>query len=70
MFYACNNNPANEIVATYYEINPPIAQLERGDTTIAAIVTISPSSPVFLSKFKSEKQRTPPQTSAQSLPYK
>lgn len=38
VFYACNNNPANEIVATYYETEPPTARLERGDTTITAFL--------------------------------
>jgi uncharacterized protein len=38
LFYACNNNPANEIVATYYETDPPTARLERGDTTLTAFL--------------------------------
>lgn len=35
-FYACDNNPSNEVVATFFDTDPPTAQLERGDTTITA----------------------------------
>lgn len=31
VFYACDNNPANEVVATFFETDPPTARLERGD---------------------------------------
>lgn len=31
VFYACENNPANEIVATFFETDPPSVRLERGD---------------------------------------
>jgi uncharacterized protein len=36
VFFACENNPANEIVATFFETDPPTARLERGDKTVTA----------------------------------
>ncbi len=36
VFYACENNPANEVVATFFETDPPTARLERGDRTATA----------------------------------
>jgi uncharacterized protein len=33
VFYTCNDNPADEIVATFYEATLPTVRLERGDTT-------------------------------------
>ncbi len=33
VFYTCNGNPADEIVATFFPTTPPSARLERGDTT-------------------------------------
>jgi len=35
-FFACDGNPSNEVVATFFETDPPAARLERGDTTITA----------------------------------
>ena len=32
--YACQNNLANEIIATFYETDPATARLERGDKTV------------------------------------
>jgi uncharacterized protein len=32
--YACNNNPANEVVATFVPTDPPTARLERGDRAV------------------------------------
>lgn len=32
--FACQDNPANEIVANFFETDPPTARLERGDTTV------------------------------------
>jgi uncharacterized protein len=32
--YACNNNPANEVVANYYATDPATIRLERGDRTV------------------------------------
>ena len=34
--FACENNPANEVVATFFETDPPTARLERGDQTVTA----------------------------------
>lgn len=34
--FACENNPANELVATFFETDPPTARLERGDQTVTA----------------------------------
>ena len=31
VFYACENNPSNEIVATFFETDPASVRLERGD---------------------------------------
>lgn len=41
VFYMCNNNPADEIVATFIPTEPPTVRLERGDTT--KVATLSPS---------------------------
>jgi uncharacterized protein YecT (DUF1311 family) len=32
--YACQNNPANEVIATYFATDPPTARVERGDQTV------------------------------------
>lgn len=31
--HACQNNPANEVVANFFDTDPPTIQLERGDRT-------------------------------------
>jgi uncharacterized protein len=31
--YACQGNPANQVVASYYDSDPPTIRLERGDRT-------------------------------------
>lgn len=36
VFFACNDNPANEVIATFFETDPPTAVLERGDQTVVA----------------------------------
>jgi len=36
VMFACNGNPANEVVATFFETEPPTARLERGDQTVTA----------------------------------
>ncbi len=36
VFFACNNEPANEVVATFFETDPPAARFERGDRTVIA----------------------------------
>ena len=32
--HACQNNPANEVVANFFETDPPTIRLERGDRTV------------------------------------
>ena len=34
VFYACQNNPANEVVANFFETDPATIRLERGDRTV------------------------------------
>ncbi len=36
VFFTCENNPSNEVVATFFETDPPTARLERGDKTVTA----------------------------------
>lgn len=36
VFFACENNPANELVATFFETDPPTVRLERGDKSVTA----------------------------------
>lgn len=43
VFYVCRNNPADEIVATFYEAELPSVRLERGDTTEIALLQPSGS---------------------------
>ena len=31
--YACQDNPANEVVANYFDTDPPTVRMERGDRT-------------------------------------
>ncbi|MGE5666326.1 MAG: MliC family protein, partial [Betaproteobacteria bacterium] len=33
VFYACQNDPANEVVANFFDTDPPTIRLERGDRT-------------------------------------
>jgi uncharacterized protein len=42
-FFACEGNPANEVVATFYETDPRVAVLERGDQTVVAYLEPSQS---------------------------
>ncbi len=42
-FYECNGNPADEIVATFFETEPATVRLERGDTVVIGVVAISGS---------------------------
>ena len=37
--YACNNNPANEVVGTFFASELPAARFERGDRTVVAYQT-------------------------------
>lgn len=39
VFYTCNGNPADEIVATFIPTEPPSVRLERGDTTKVGILS-------------------------------
>jgi uncharacterized protein len=32
--YGCQNNPANEVVANFFDTDPPTIRLERGDRTV------------------------------------
>lgn len=41
--FACNNNPANKIVATFYETDPPTVRLERSNTVLTAVLRPSGS---------------------------
>lgn len=34
VFYACQNNPANEVVANFFETDPATIRLEHGDRTV------------------------------------
>jgi|GEM_PF-564069 len=43
VFYTCNGNPADEIVATFYPTDPPSARLERGDSTEIVVQGLSGS---------------------------
>jgi len=43
VFFACEGNPANEIVATFFETDPPTAILERGDSTVVVYLVRSGS---------------------------
>jgi uncharacterized protein len=36
VFFGCGGSPANEVVATFFETDPPTARLERGDRTATA----------------------------------
>jgi uncharacterized protein YecT (DUF1311 family) len=36
VFYGCEGNPANEVVATFFETHPPTARVERGDRAVTA----------------------------------
>jgi uncharacterized protein len=35
-FFACNNQPSNVFIATFFETDPPAASVERGDRTVIA----------------------------------
>lgn len=38
VFFTCDGNPANEVVATYFETEPRSARIERGDRTVTAFL--------------------------------
>ena len=39
VFYTCNGNPADEIVATFIPTDPPSVRLERGDSIAVGILS-------------------------------
>ena len=41
--FVCQNNPANEIVANFFDTDPPSARLERGDKTVTVFLVKSGS---------------------------
>ena len=41
--YACDGNPANEVVATYFATDPPTLIAERGDSTSVMFIEASGS---------------------------
>lgn len=41
--FVCQNNPANEIVANFFDTDPPSARLERGDKTVTVYLVKSAS---------------------------
>lgn len=47
VFYTCNNTPANEIVATFYESDIPSVILERGDTVIVGYLQPAASGSLY-----------------------
>ena len=51
VFYVCDNNPANEIVATYIPSDLPSVRLERGDTTVIGILSPSASGSKYVADF-------------------
>ena len=51
VFYMCNDNPADEIVATYFPTTPPSARLERGDSTEIVVEGPTGSGARYLGSF-------------------
>lgn len=51
VFYMCNDNPADEIVATYFPTTPPSARLERGDSTEIVVEGPTGSGARYLGNF-------------------
>ncbi|MTI45367.1 uncharacterized protein JM93_01242 [Roseibium hamelinense] len=51
VFYTCNGNPADEIVASFYPSTPASVRLERGDTVEAAVQAVSGSGARYLGNF-------------------
>jgi uncharacterized protein len=52
VFYTCNGNPADEIVATFIPTEPPSVRLERGDTTKVGILSPSGSGARYDADFR------------------
>lgn len=51
VFYACNGNPADEIVATFYPTDPPSVRLERGDSQVIGLQARSASGARYVADF-------------------
>lgn len=51
VFYTCNDNPADEIVATFFQSERPSVTLERGDSVMVAILGPSGSGARYLGDF-------------------
>jgi len=51
VFYTCNGNPADEIVATFFPTEPPSARLERGDSTEIVVQGLSGSGARYTGDF-------------------
>lgn len=51
VFYVCNGNPADEIVATFYPTDPQAVRLERGDSQVIALQTRSASGARYAADF-------------------
>ncbi len=51
VFYVCNRNPADEIVATFFPTDPPAARLERGDRQVIALQTRAASGSKYVADF-------------------
>lgn len=49
--YVCEGNPANEIVATFYQTELPTVKLERGDSRLIGIQGVSASGARYLAPF-------------------
>ena len=54
VFYECDGNPANEIVAQYIESDTPGVRVERGDTTYIAVLAPSGSGAHYVGDFGME----------------
>jgi len=46
-FFFCDDSPANEVIATYFDTDPPAAVLERGDQTVIAFLEPAASGSLY-----------------------
>ena len=51
VFYVCNRNRADEIVATYYRTDPEAVRLERGDSQVIALQARAASGVRYVADF-------------------
>ncbi len=51
VFYTCNGNPADEILATFYPTDPQAVRLERGDSQVIALQARSGSGVRYVADF-------------------